>query len=121
MCHFAITDASAGLGVLFSKLQQGVIENRQVLTIARMRSEAEELYGTRLNDIAPAVDKVQGGFAKDDGATVRKVSTPSCPAPPRRPRPLTSVSCRPTRAYGLRWQKAQISTRKLLRISETLL
>ncbi|KAG6356598.1 hypothetical protein INS49_014471 [Diaporthe citri] len=65
-------DYAAGLGVLFSKLQQGVIENRQVLTIARMRSEAEELYGTRLNDIAPAVDKVQGGFSKDDGATVRK-------------------------------------------------
>ena len=47
-----------------------------------MRSEAEELYGTRLNDIAPAVDKVQGGFSKDDGATVRKVCNSLCPVSP---------------------------------------
>src|SRR5512140_3891634 len=61
-----------GLGVLFGKLQQGVIENRQVLTVARMRAEAEEAYGQRLSEIAPAVDKIQGGFGRDDGASVRK-------------------------------------------------
>ncbi|KAF3770916.1 hypothetical protein M406DRAFT_285725 [Cryphonectria parasitica EP155] len=65
-------DYAAGLGVLFSKLQQGVIENRQVLTIARMRAEAEEAYGQKLSEIAPAADKIQGGFARDDGASVRK-------------------------------------------------
>ncbi|KAK3378240.1 hypothetical protein B0H63DRAFT_418132 [Podospora didyma] len=69
---FWSNDYAAGLGVLFGKLQQGVIENRQVLTIARMRAEAEELYGQRLADIAPAVDKIQGGFGRDDGASVRK-------------------------------------------------
>ncbi|EON97484.1 putative rho-gtpase-activating protein 8 protein [Phaeoacremonium minimum UCRPA7] len=69
---FWSNDYAAGLGVLFGKLQQGVIENRQVLTIARMRAEAEEVYGQRLADIAPAVDKIQGGFARDDGASVRK-------------------------------------------------
>ncbi|KAM0286020.1 hypothetical protein ACHAQH_001210 [Verticillium albo-atrum] len=69
---FWSTDYAAGLGVLFGKLQQGVLENRQILTIARMRAEAEDLYGTRLSDIAPAADRVQGGFARDDGATVRK-------------------------------------------------
>jgi hypothetical protein len=58
---------------LFKKLQQGVVENRQVLTIARMRAEAEEAYGLRLADITPAADKVTGGFSNDDGATVRKV------------------------------------------------
>ena len=68
-----IANGIEGLGVLFSKLQQGVMENRQVLTIARMRAEAEELYGQRLADIAPAADKVTGGFGKDDGASVRKV------------------------------------------------
>lgn len=62
-----------GLGVLFGKLQQGVVENRQVLTIARLRAEAEEVYGQRLADIGPAVDKIQGGFGKDDGASTRKV------------------------------------------------
>jgi hypothetical protein len=69
---FWSNDYAAGLAVLFGKLQQGVIENRQVLTIARMRAEAEELYGQRLGDIAPAADKITGGFSRDDGATVRK-------------------------------------------------
>ncbi|KAK3308721.1 uncharacterized protein B0T15DRAFT_116683 [Chaetomium strumarium] len=69
---FWSNDYAAGLGVLFGKLQQGVVENRQVLTIARMRAEAEEVYGQRLSEIAPAVDKIQGGFGRDDGASVRK-------------------------------------------------
>ncbi|KFA62599.1 hypothetical protein S40285_05195 [Stachybotrys chlorohalonatus IBT 40285] len=69
---FWSSDYAAGLGVLFKKLQQGVVENRQVLTIARMRAEAEELYGQRLGDITPAADRIPGGFASDDGATVRK-------------------------------------------------
>lgn len=37
-----------------------------------MRAEAEEVYGQRLSEIAPAVDKIQGGFGVDDGASVRK-------------------------------------------------
>ncbi|KAK3945115.1 hypothetical protein QBC46DRAFT_350019 [Diplogelasinospora grovesii] len=69
---FWSNDYAAGLGVLFGKLQQGVIENRQVLSVARMRAEAEEVYGQRLSEIAPAVDKIQGGFSRDDGASVRK-------------------------------------------------
>ncbi|KAI0120060.1 hypothetical protein GGR51DRAFT_545131 [Nemania sp. FL0031] len=69
---FWTPDYAAGLGVLFTKLQQGVQENRQVLTIARMRAEAEELYGQRLGDIAPAADKITGGFSRDDGASTRK-------------------------------------------------
>jgi hypothetical protein len=69
--HVADTPKT-GLGVLFGKLQQGVLENRQVLTMARMRAEAEEIYGQKLSDIAPAADRVQGGFARDEGATVRK-------------------------------------------------
>ncbi|RFU73464.1 rho-gtpase-activating 8 [Trichoderma arundinaceum] len=69
---FWSNDYAAGLGVLFSKLQQGVVEDRQVLTIARLRAEAEEAYGQRLGDIAPAADKLTGGFSRDDGATVRK-------------------------------------------------
>ncbi|RFU36142.1 hypothetical protein B7463_g209, partial [Scytalidium lignicola] len=65
-------DYAAGLGVLFSKLQQGVAENEQILTIARMRAEAEDLYGMRLGEIGPATDKIPGGFVRDDGASVRK-------------------------------------------------
>ncbi|KAF4507568.1 hypothetical protein G6O67_004054 [Ophiocordyceps sinensis] len=69
---FWSSDYAAGLGVLFGKLQQGVMENRQILTITRLRAEAEEIYGQRLKDIAPAADKISTGFARDDGATVRK-------------------------------------------------
>ena len=65
-------DYAGGLGVLFGKLQQGVIENQQILTIARMRADAEELYGRKLADIAPTTDKMTGGFARDDGASLRK-------------------------------------------------
>ena len=65
-------DYAGGLGVLFGKLQQGVIENQQVLTIAKMRADAEEMYGRRLGDIAPTTDKMTGGFARDDGASLRK-------------------------------------------------
>ena len=66
-------DYAGGLGILFGKLQQGVVENQQIMTIARMRAEAEELYGRKLGDIAPTCDKMTGGFARDDGASVRKV------------------------------------------------
>ncbi|CAK7274031.1 Rho-GTPase-activating protein 8 [Sporothrix epigloea] len=69
---FWSSDYAAGLGILFGKLQQGVLEDRQLLIVARMRAEAEEVYGQRLGDIPVAVDKVQGGFSRDDGASVRK-------------------------------------------------
>lgn len=68
-------DYAGGLGVLFGKLQQGAVENRQILTIARMRSDAEDLYGQKLGDITPATDRMIGGFARDDGASVRKVGS----------------------------------------------
>jgi hypothetical protein len=41
--------------------------------IARMRAEAEEVYGMRLGDIGAATDRIPGGFSRDDGASVRKV------------------------------------------------
>jgi hypothetical protein len=63
-----------GLGVLFGKLQQGVQENEQILAIARMRADAEDVYGTRLGEIEAATNKIDGGFQRDDGASVKKVS-----------------------------------------------
>lgn len=68
---------NAGLGVLFGKLQQGVAENQQMLTIARMRAEAEDVYGNHLGGIGSATDKISGGFSRDDGASVRKVKESS--------------------------------------------
>ena len=65
-------DYAGGLGILFGKLQQGIIENQQVLAIAKMRADAEEIYGQRLGGIAPTTDRMTGGFARDDGASLRK-------------------------------------------------
>ncbi|KAI9814740.1 MAG: hypothetical protein M1827_003006 [Pycnora praestabilis] len=65
-------DYAGGLGVLFGKLQQGVMENQQVLTIARLRADAEDVYGSRIGDIVPATDRLSGGFSRDEGASVRK-------------------------------------------------
>ncbi|KXG47650.1 Fps/Fes/Fer/CIP4 homology [Penicillium griseofulvum] len=70
---FWTPDYASGLGVLYGKLQQGVVENKQILAIASMRAEAEEQYGLRMGDIAPSVDRMTAmGFGKDDGASVRK-------------------------------------------------
>ncbi|CCX06831.1 hypothetical protein FPQ18DRAFT_352472 [Pyronema domesticum] len=63
-------DYAGGLGVLFNKLQQGIVENQQVLTVARLRADAEELYAQKLVAIPVTSDKL-GGFARDDGATAR--------------------------------------------------
>ena len=73
---FWTPDYATGLGVLYGKLQQGIVENKQILTIASMRADAEEIYSQKLGDIAPSVDKMVAGFAKDDGATVKKVNRP---------------------------------------------
>lgn len=71
---FWTPDYATGLGVLYGKLQQGAVENKQIITIASMRADAEEQYGLKLGDIAPTVDRVTPtGFGKDDGASVRKV------------------------------------------------
>lgn len=59
--------------MLFGKLQQGVQENQQIFTIARMRADAEDLYGEHMSEIGPATDQIKDGFGKDDGASVRKV------------------------------------------------
>lgn len=60
--------------MLFQKLQQGVQENEQILTVARLRADAEDLYGQKLGDIEAATDRIDGGFQRDDGASVKKVS-----------------------------------------------
>ena len=44
-----------------------------MLTTARMRAEAEDLYGMKLGEIGAATDRIGGGFSRDDGASVKKV------------------------------------------------
>lgn len=70
---FWTPDYASGLGVLFTKLQQGIVENQQILAIAKLRADAEQQYSAKLGDIAPAVDRMTAnGFGRDDGASVRK-------------------------------------------------
>lgn len=71
---FWTPDYASGLGILYSKLQQGIAENRQILTIASLRADAEEIYSSKLDDIIPAVDRINTGFSRDEGASVRKVN-----------------------------------------------
>jgi hypothetical protein len=61
--------------VLFGKLQQGVQENQQILTVARLRADAEDLYANSLAGITPATERISGGFSRDEGASVRKVGS----------------------------------------------
>lgn len=75
---FWTADYAAGLGVLFDKLQQGIAENEQILTVTRLRAEAEEAYGKKLADIESTTDRIKGGFQRDDGASLKKVSMNSC-------------------------------------------
>jgi hypothetical protein len=70
---FWTPDYTTGLDVLYGKLLQGVTENQQILTITNMRVAAEELYSSKIGDIAPALDRFSSGFTKDEGASVRKV------------------------------------------------
>jgi len=65
--------------VLFGKLQQGVQENEQLLTVARLRAEADDIYGQKLGDIEGATRRIDGGFQRDDGASVRKVRNGGSP------------------------------------------
>ncbi|PCH05909.1 Fps/Fes/Fer/CIP4 homology [Penicillium occitanis (nom. inval.)] len=66
---FWTPDYASGLGILYSKLQQGIAENRQILTIASLRADAEEVYSSKLEEITPAVDRITTGFSKDEGAS----------------------------------------------------
>lgn len=59
---------------MFSKLQQGVKENEQLLTITRIRAEAEDAYAAKLFQIRPESNRIEGGFQKDDGASAKNVS-----------------------------------------------
>lgn len=40
-----------------------------------MRAEAEDQYGQKLGDIEAATNRIDGGFQRDDGASLKKVRT----------------------------------------------
>lgn len=72
MDHILLTQLYVGLTVLFDKLQQGCVENDEVLALAAARAEAEEFYGNRLKDIPAMYTPKKNGFGRDDGASLKK-------------------------------------------------
>ena len=73
-----------------------------------MRADAEDLYGQRLGDIEGATNRIDGGFQRDDGASVKKVGT--------RHRLVTWIdfdSRRHTKEFVQRWVKLPAITERL--------
>lgn len=62
---------ASGLDTLFSKLDQGIVENSELLALAEARADAEDAHGQRLRAIAAAQTPRKDGFGRDDGATIR--------------------------------------------------
>ncbi|RIA95799.1 hypothetical protein C1645_802830 [Glomus cerebriforme] len=60
-----------GITVLYDKLEQGRIENEEVVAFIRERISVEELYGKKLCDISN-INSRQDGFLRDDGASLRR-------------------------------------------------
>ncbi|BFZ55672.1 Rho-GTPase-activating protein 8 [Savitreella phatthalungensis] len=65
-------DYSTGINALFKKLNQGLVENEEVLGFARRRAELEDAHGQRLFTQAHDSYRKNNGFLADDGATTRK-------------------------------------------------
>lgn len=64
-------DYATGLTKLFAKLNQGVVENEEVVYLARRRAEAEDSHGNKLQQISRDAYR-KDGFVRDDGASVRR-------------------------------------------------
>ncbi|GBB97155.1 hypothetical protein RclHR1_02930004 [Rhizophagus clarus] len=62
---------SGGITVLYDKLEQGKIENEEVVAFIRERISIEELYGKKLCDLSK-ISSRQDGFLRDDGASLRR-------------------------------------------------
>ena len=99
--------------MLFGKLQQGVQENQQILTVARLRADAEDQYGNSLAGITPATERISGGFNKDEGASVRKVRKDGG----THWYELQLTTARPTRVCAPKWRPLRRTTRRLPRTS----
>ncbi|ODQ68113.1 hypothetical protein NADFUDRAFT_48768 [Nadsonia fulvescens var. elongata DSM 6958] len=69
---FWSSDYSSGLDVLFNKLNQGCDENDEVLAVANARAEAEAAFGAKLQEIPQLLVTKKSGFARDDGASLKK-------------------------------------------------
>ncbi|CAJ0837001.1 8219_t:CDS:10 [Entrophospora sp. SA101] len=69
---FWTTDHYAtGMNILYDKLEQGKVENEEIITFLRERISVEETYGKRLCDLSKSSSR-KDGFLRDDGASLRR-------------------------------------------------
>lgn len=61
-----------GVETLFEKLEQGCVENSEVLGLASSRADAELAYGTSLSELTSTLPLNRNGFGRDDGATLKR-------------------------------------------------
>ncbi|KAG9312988.1 hypothetical protein JVU11DRAFT_6426 [Chiua virens] len=61
-------DYRKGLEVLYSKLEQGVVENDEIVVFIRARVNAENQFAAAL--LSPPATSSQAGFSRDDGASL---------------------------------------------------
>ncbi|KIK60405.1 hypothetical protein GYMLUDRAFT_73852 [Collybiopsis luxurians FD-317 M1] len=66
---FWTQDYRKGVEVLFQKLEQGTIENEQIIAFIRARADAETQLAESLNKTA-LIGTTDSGFAADDGASL---------------------------------------------------
>ncbi|KAG9064093.1 hypothetical protein KI688_003273 [Linnemannia hyalina] len=64
-------DYVTGINVLHSKMDQGVVEDQEILTYLRERIDVEQRYGNALIEMGNRRLKLEG-FLRDDGASLRK-------------------------------------------------
>ncbi|RIB26485.1 hypothetical protein C2G38_2163220 [Gigaspora rosea] len=60
-----------GIKVLYDKLEQGCVENEEIVEFLRERITIEELYGKQLFDLSKR-ESYNDGFLRDDGASLRR-------------------------------------------------
>ncbi|CAG8476208.1 178_t:CDS:10 [Racocetra persica] len=60
-----------GINILYDKLDQGNVENDEIIEFLKERIAVEELYGKKLCDLSQ-ISSRPNGFQRDDGASLRR-------------------------------------------------
>ncbi|CAG8470002.1 966_t:CDS:2 [Racocetra fulgida] len=60
-----------GINILYDKLDQGNVENDEIIEFLKERIAVEELYGKKLCDLSQISNR-PNGFQRDDGASLRR-------------------------------------------------
>ncbi|KAK9473044.1 uncharacterized protein V1510DRAFT_393521 [Dipodascopsis tothii] len=69
---FWTKDYVSGINKLQAKLQQGCVENNELVALIKARADAEEQYAARLQETGFDCAPKPQGFGRDEGASLRK-------------------------------------------------